>query len=271
MSLTLTLREAPSAPVDGRALTFDRLAYRGAPDVARLPLRHGHRAGRVGDLFAVAGRPEDEIRIEGDLAAVEGIGAGMTRGRLIVSGPAGAHTGAEMRGGEILVEGDTGAFTGAEMRGGLIVVRGSAGDGLGASYPGRRAGMRGGEILVHGDAGEQAGAGLRRGLVAVAGRTGALAGFRMLAGTLVALGALGAHPGADMRRGTIVAMSAPSLLPTFRFACTYRPPHLRMVLRRLAEIGAPVGAEHVDGRYARWSGDALDLGRGEILVLEGSR
>jgi formylmethanofuran dehydrogenase subunit C len=271
MSLTLTLRDAPTAPVDGRALTFDRLAFRGAPDVARLPLRHGNRKARVGDLFAVAGCPGDEVRIEGDLGAVEGIGAGMTRGRLVVSGTTGAHTGAEMRGGELLVEGDTGAFTGAEMRGGSIVVYGSAGDALGAGYPGRRAGMRGGEILVHGDAGAQAGAGLRRGLVAVVGRTGAQAGFRMLAGTLVALGDLGAHPGVDMRRGTIVAMSAPLMLPTFRFACTYRPPHLRMVLRRLAAIGAPVGAEHVDGRYARWSGDALDLDRGEILVLEGAR
>jgi hypothetical protein len=29
-----------------------------------------------------------------------------------------------------------------------------------------------------------------------------------------------------------------------------------------------VSAEHIDGRYARWCGDGLELRRGEILILE---
>ncbi|HEX7292702.1 MAG TPA: formylmethanofuran dehydrogenase subunit C [Conexibacter sp.] len=268
MTLTLTLREAPAAPVDARALSVDGLAGLGRAEVERVELWHGNRRAPVGELFAVAGSPSDELRLEGDLAAVHGIGVRMSAGRLVVAGNAGAHTGAQMRGGELFVEGDTGDWTGAEMSGGLVVVRGSGGSGLGAGYPGPRAGMRGGEIIVHGDAGAGPAAGLRRGLVAVVGRAGAHAGFRMLAGTFVALGAVGAHPGADMRRGTIVAMSAPRFLPTFSFACTYRPPHLALVLRRLAELGAPIRAAHLEGRYRRYSGDMLDLGRGEILVLE---
>jgi formylmethanofuran dehydrogenase subunit C len=270
VTLTLTLREPPAAPVLAEALGADRLAGLGAGEVERLELRHGNRPAAVGDLFAVEGTADGEVRIAGDLSAVHGIGSAMGDGRLVVEGNAGAHTGARMRGGEVVVEGDAGDWAGAAMTGGVLVVRGAAGRGLGAAYPGGRAGMRGGEIVVHGDAGPEAAAGLRRGLIAVAGRTGAHAGMRMLAGTFAALGALGDHPGAEMRRGTIVAMSAPRLLPTFAPDCVYRPPFLALVLRRLAELGAPIRDEHLGGRYRRYSGDALDLGRGEILVLEGA-
>jgi formylmethanofuran dehydrogenase subunit C len=100
---------------------------------------------------------------------------------------------------------------------------------------------------------------------------GDAAGLRMLAGTLVALGGLGAPPGAAMRRGTIVAMSQVRLLPTFAFACSYRPPFLRLYLRHLRARGLPLTDEQIEGRYARWCGDGLELRRGEILILEPSR
>jgi formylmethanofuran dehydrogenase subunit C len=97
---------------------------------------------------------------------------------------------------------------------------------------------------------------------------GDAAGLRMLAGTIVALGGFGARPGAAMRRGTIVAMSHVTLLPTFGFACSYRPPFLRLYLRHLRALGLPLTDEQIDGRYARWCGDGLELRRGEILMLE---
>jgi formylmethanofuran dehydrogenase subunit C len=71
-----------------------------------------------------------------------------------------------------------------------------------------------------------------------------------------------------MRRGTIVAMSRVTLLPTFAFACSYRPPFLRLYLRHLRALGLPLTDEQIEGRYARWSGDGLELRRGEILILE---
>jgi formylmethanofuran dehydrogenase subunit C len=173
-----------------------------------------------------------------------------------------------MRGGELRVEGDAGDWAGAGMRGGTLVVRGSAGAQLGGVHPGERAGMRGGEIVVHGDAGAHAGAGLRRGLIAVAGRVGDAAGLRMLAGTVVALGGIGPRAGAGMRRGSIVTMAPATPLATFVLSCTYRPSFLRLYLRRLRALGLPVTDEQLDGRYARWSGDGLELRRGEILILE---
>jgi formylmethanofuran dehydrogenase subunit C len=268
MPLTLTLHEPPTVPLETEGLSPDRLAGRRRGEIEALTVWHGNRRARLAEFFAVSGDGEEELRVEGDLRRVKYIGAGMTDGRLTVAGDAGMHTGAEMRGGELVVEGDVGDFAGTGMRGGRLVVQGSAGHDLGGIHPGERAGMRGGEILVHGDTGDQAGAGLRRGLIAVAGRVGAAAGLRMLAGTIVALGGLGARPGAAMRRGTIVAMSPVTLLPTFAFACSYRPPFLRLYLRHLRALGLPLTDEQIDGGYARWSGDGLELRRGEILILE---
>jgi formylmethanofuran dehydrogenase subunit C len=270
VALTLTMREPPAVPLEAEGLSPDRLAGRRHGEIEALTVWHGNRPARLADFFAVSGDGEGELRVEGDLRRVKFLGAGMTDGRLTVAGDAGMHTGADMRGGELVVEGDVGDFACVGMRGGRLVVHGSAGHGLGGSYPGERAGMRGGEILVHGDAGDQVGSGLRRGLIAVAGRLGDAAGLRMLAGTIVALGGLGATPGAAMRRGTIVAMSQVTLLPTFAYACSYRPPFLRLYLRRLRELGLPLTDEQIDGRYARWSGDGLELRRGEILILEGA-
>jgi formylmethanofuran dehydrogenase subunit C len=271
VTLTLTLREALAAPVRAEAVCPDRLAGLSRADVERLEVFHGNRAAALADLFDVSGDGADDVRVEGDgLGRIGGLGVGMAGGRLTVAGDTAANAGAGMRGGELVVEGDAGDFAGAEMRGGRLVVRGSAGRRTGGAFAGTRAGMRGGEILVHGDAGEEAGAGLRRGVIAVAGRTGAATGLNALAGTIVSLGALGAHPGPGMRRASIVAMSPPGLLPTYARACTYRPPFLRLFLRRLRELGLPVTDEQIDGRYTRWSGDGLELGRGEILILEPS-
>ena len=267
MTLTLTLREEPAVPLEAEVLSPDHVASASRAEIEALPVWHGNERTRVGEFFEVSGSG-DEVRVEGDLSRVKLVGAGMTTGRLTIAGHVGMHAGAGMRGGELHVEGDAGDWAGAGMRGGRLVVRGSAGRQLGGVYAGERAGMRGGEIVVHGDAGGQAGAGLRRGLIAVAGRVGEAAGLRMLAGTIVALGGVGARVGAGMRRGSIVSMAPATPLATFVFSCVYRPPFLGLYLRRLRALGMAVSDEHLDGRYARWSGDGLELRRGEILILE---
>src|ERR687894_3006882 len=267
MTLTLTLHEQPVAPLEAEILCPDRLAGASREEIEALPVWHGNERTRGGEFFAVSGAGDD-VRLEGDLSRVKFVGAGMTAGRLTVAGDVGMHAGAGMRGGELHLEGDAGDWAGAGMRGGTLVVRGSAGRELGGVYPGERGGMRGGEIVVHGDAGAQAGAGMRRGLIAAAGRVGDAAGLRMLAGTIVALGGLGARPGAGMRRGTIVTMTPVTPLATFVFSCRYRPPFLRLYLRRLRALGLAVSDEQLAGRYDRWCGDGLELRRGEILILE---
>src|SRR5215216_285605 len=242
MTLTLTLREQPVVPLEAEVLCPDRLAGASREEIEALPVWHGNERTRVSEFFAVSGAGDD-VRLEGDLSRVKFVGAGMTAGRLTVAGDVGMHAGAGMRGGELHVEGDAGDWAGA--------------------------GMRGGKLVVHGDAGAQAGAGVRRGLIAVAGRVGDAAGLRMLAGTIVALGGLGRRAGAGIRRGSLVTMAPATPLATFVFSCIYRPPFLRLYLRRLRALGLAVSDDQIDGRYARWCGDSLELRRGEILILEG--
>lgn len=267
MTLTLTLREPPVVPLEAERLTPDRLAGASRAEIEALSVWHGNERTALGEFFAVSGGGDD-VRVEGDLRRVKRVGAGMTAGRLVVEGDVGPQAGAGMRGGELIVEGDAGGWAGAGMRGGTLVVRGSAGDHLGGVCSGDRAGMRGGEIVVGGDAGAQTGAGLRRGLIAVAGRVGEAAGLRMLAGTVVALGGIGPRAGAGMRRGSIVTMAPATPPATFVFSTVYRPPFLQLYLRRLRALGLPVSDVQLDGRYARWCGDGLELRRGEILILE---
>jgi formylmethanofuran dehydrogenase subunit C len=128
--------------------------------------------------------------------------------------------------------------------------------------------MTGGEILVSRDVGEEAGAGMRRGLLAVGGRTGSGAGVRMLAGTVIALGGIGPEAGLGNRRGSLASGRETEPLPGYAFATSFRPPALRLQLRRVRELGLTVDEPLLRGSWARWSGDRNDLGRGELLIFE---
>ena len=268
MPLTLTLHTPPPGRLDGSALAPDKLRGRGAREIAALTLRCGRGRLALGELFSVSGTGEDFLFIVGDLRRVDGIGRGMAGGRMMVNGPCGDHVGAGMSSGEIVVTGDAGSWAGAELHGGHLTIRGHAGDRLGGAYPGFRAGMTGGEIVVTGNAGHEAGAGLRRGLVAIGGRAGRGAGLRMLAGTVIALGGVGAEAGLGNKRGSIVSGAPTPLLPGYAFAVRYVPPALALQLRELRGLGLGVDDAMLGGRWARWSGDHTELGRGEILIFD---
>jgi formylmethanofuran dehydrogenase subunit C len=155
------------------------------------------------------------------------------------------------------------------MTGGRIIVKGNAGHMVGAAYRGSAVGLRGGEIIVHGNVKNEPGNAMRRGLIAVGGNCGDFAGVNMLAGTIVVLGQLGWRTGAGMKRGSIISMQSAELLPTFHYACTYRPTFLRLYLLHLRGLGLPIEDSHLNGCYRRWSGDDIELNRGEVLLFEG--
>jgi len=114
--------------------------------------------------------------------------------------------------------------------------------------------------------GRDAGALVRRGLIVVGGDAGPGAGRAMIAGTLVVFGALGPGAARWSKRGTLVAMCGVEVPPTFRYACTYRPPHVALVLTYLrTRYALAVEGCHITGEYRRYSGDLAELGRGEIL------
>jgi formylmethanofuran dehydrogenase subunit C len=139
---------------------------------------------------------------------------------------------------------------------------------LGAAYSGEPLGMRGGVIVVEGDAGPRAGERMRRGLIAVQGQVGAFAGARMIAGSIVAFGSLGPRVGAGMKRGTIVALGGlvDGLLPTFRFAASYRPPFIPIYLNHLESLGLKAAPGTAGATFHRYTGDITTLGKGEILI-----
>lgn len=268
MSLKLTLHSQPSVPLEAENISPDRLDGLAATEIAALPVQHGNQQEALGDFFKVEGTANGEIQLEGDLEKVKMIGYGMSHGSLVIHGDVGMHLGAVMSGGEILLEGNADDWAGAEMTGGLLNVKGDVGDALASNYRGSQVGMLGGEIFVHGNAGSEVGGAMRRGLIAVGGDSGDFTGVNMLAGSIIVLGNLGWRSGAGMVRGTIVSMHEARILPTFGYACTYQPSFLRLYLLRLREMGLPVEDAHLNGRYRRWSGDTVELNRGEILIFD---
>jgi formylmethanofuran dehydrogenase subunit C len=267
--LTLRYKGTTTIPIEAECIRPDVLAGKTPSEIALLPVQHGNAPEPLGAFFTVTGDAADEaITIEGDCRRVKWIGAGMTRGRITVNGPVGMHLGAEMAGGEIIVHGDAGDWVGAEMRGGRIHIHGNAGHLVGAAYRGSRFGMRGGVILIEGSAGNEIGGGMRRGLIVVGGDAGDFAGVSLIAGTIFLFGKPGLRLAAGMKRGTVALFGSadpPALLPTFRFACRYRPTFLLLYLRQLAAWGFPLRGDYCRGECARYCGDLVALGKGEVL------
>jgi formylmethanofuran dehydrogenase subunit C len=266
MTITLTLHTTPDVPLEADVISPDRLAGQSAAAIARLEVYHGNQPAQLGDFFTVGGDGDEDVHVEGDLRRVKLLGFGMSHGRLTVHGSVGMHVGAAMRGGALVVEGDAGDWAGAEMAGGSLRIHGRAGHMLGSGYRGSAAGMTGGEIVVDGDAGNEIGGAMRRGLIAIGGRAGDFAGVNMIAGTIVVIGELGQRPGAGLKRGTILSLHDAHLLPTYRYDCTYRPDFVRLYLRALSAAGLPIPPEAIGGRYRRYSGDLVALGKGEVLL-----
>lgn len=246
-AVTLSLIRPPDHTLVADSIAADRFAGLGETEIAGLPVAHGGRAAKLGDFFQVHGERAAVVRLQGDCTRVEAIGAGMA-------------------GGELMIEGDVGRDLGVAMSGGRIDVRGNAGDNTGGALPGAARGMTGGEIIVRGTVGDEAGARMRRGLVVVMRDAGRRMGVGMIAGTVVVFGSVGPGAGRFLKRGSIVACGQIERLGTFRYACTYEPPHVALLLRYLrARADLSVADHHVRGRYARYSGDLAELGKGEIL------
>lgn len=114
------------------------------------------------------------------------IGAGLERGKLILSGTPGNALGAYLNGASIEVCGNAQDAVGDTMNAGRIVVRGSIGDAAGYA-------MRGGELYVQGDAGYRAGIhmkayGDKLPVMVIGGKAGSFLGEYQAGGIIVVLG-----------------------------------------------------------------------------------
>ena len=266
--ITLTLKDAPTVPLEAECISPDVLAPLSLADVAALPVYLGRRHLRLDDCFTIEGEPSDDVEVRGDTAKVKWIGKGMTRGSIHVRGDAGMHLGSYMAGGRIDVDGNASDWVGGEMSGGTIHIRGNAGGQLGAAYRGGITGMDGGAILVEGSAGIELGMRMKRGLIAIRGTVRDFAGLQMKGGTIVLMSGAELRTGAWMLRGTIIALKPVKLLPTFAASGIYNPTFLNVYSKQLRSHGFDVPVEASAGSYRRFAGDASIPGKGEILVWQ---
>lgn len=265
--MKLSLHTLPEVPLEAEVISPDQLQGKSEQEAAELPIFHGNNQHKLSDFFNINGTVEDgKVEVDGDLSKVKLLGAGMTFGQLKINGSVGAHLGAQMSGGEIWVSGDAGDWVGREMSGGRITIKGNAGHMVGSAVRGAPVGILGGEILIFGDAKNEVGNSMRRGLIAIGGNSGDFTGVSMKAGTIVVLGKLGLRPGAGMVRGSIISAESAVLLPTFSYNTTYEPSVIRNIFIYLRKQGFAIEDRHINGNYQRWSGDSLELNKGEILL-----
>jgi formylmethanofuran dehydrogenase subunit C len=219
-----------------------------ASELAQRPV-YLEREGRValGELFELTGEPNGRIRFVGELDQVDRLGA-------------------ELSEGEVIIEGDLGQEAGIALAGGALDIHGNAGRRAGAAPLGFKRGMTGGELIVRGSAGPEAGAAMRRGLLVIARTAGERTALGMIAGTVLVIGSAGPDTGLWSKRGSVVALGPITPPPTYAYACTYQPVHLRLMLTRLRlRYGLSIHRRHLTGFYRRYSGDMAELGKGEIL------
>lgn len=266
MSLELTLHTRPEVPLEADVLSPDRLQGLDTADIERLEIYHGNVKTPLAEFFTVNGRYDGELHLNGDLARVKHVGSLMASGRLHVHGNIGAHLGVGMTGGEIRIDGHAADWVGPEMAGGCIRIDGNAGHMVGAAYRGSAVGMTGGEIFIKGSVGNETGNAQRGGLIAVGGDAGDFTGVNMLAGTIIVCGEPGIRTAAGMKRGSVVCLGKAEMLPTFSYDCCYHPTYIRLYLNYIRAMELPVDEACINGNYDRWSGDAVEMNRGEILI-----
>jgi formylmethanofuran dehydrogenase subunit C len=263
--LTLKLKAAPDQRIDLAGVTPAKLAAMSQGDIENIAIGTSRRAVKLGDLFSLSGTPGDTLVIEGGAGRLDGIGAELDAGAIIVEGEAGAYAGRRMRGGTLDIRGAAGPFLASGLRGGLVLAK-SAGDLVGAPRVGERFGMMGGTVVVAGDVGERAGDRMRRGAIIAKGRFGPSAGSRMMGGTLWTETGFGAMPGPLMRRGTLIGPSVERLLPTFADAGMHDLNVLRLISRYFSELLGAQAPAPLPHKVRRISGDLATIGKGEILL-----
>jgi|GEM_PF-3340099 len=277
MSWTIRTRpdSIPANRVEARWLVARLQAVESAGKAEEIRLHVGRHEVPLKALASVErlDDADDTIRIEGDFARWDGLGFGLTGGRLIVEGDTGARTAAELKGGTVEIRGKCGSWAGAAMAGGRLMIHGDTGDWLGANWPGESRGMTGGEIYVVGRAGDHVGVRMRRGLLAVARQSGEGIGRAMIAGSIFMGGGCSGLVGLGMKRGTIVlggdSRGSSSISATgFPRADAFRPLTLEIQLRHAAAAGwKPAERMARCEVAARYLGDRSNQGLGEILVL----
>jgi formylmethanofuran dehydrogenase subunit C len=270
-AVTLTVRATLDHSIDVECIAPDRFATLSSREIEALPVWAGREQRTLADYFTIRGERASAVRIVGVVRHASGIGSAMSGGSVLIDGDGGSHVGVGMAGGRIDVRGRVGDDAALGMTGGAVRVRGDAGDRVAAGVPGASRGTSGGEVVIEGSVGKDAGARMRRGLLFVGGDAGDCAARAIIAGTVIVLGRVGREPATDNKRGTLVVGAQVDVPSTYRFACRYESPHVRLALMHLLrQYHVTIDQRFVVGKYDRYCGDAGTVGKGEILAWTGT-
>ena len=171
---SISRRSSPSGSTDSSPRRSKR--SRSAPRAYRSP---------SATCFKVKGKDASELRFAGTDGRCDKIGAGMTKGAIVVDGDAGAYLGAGMKQRQDRGQRQCRRF-GRRQHGRRQHRHRGRCRRAGRRHPvGETLGMRGGVLTIGGNAGSLVGERMRRGLVIVGGDAGDYAGGRMVAGTIL--------------------------------------------------------------------------------------
>jgi formylmethanofuran dehydrogenase subunit C len=251
MRVELEFHPGIQGRVDASPLQPEVLLAINGKELDHLPLWIGNLSYALAEICKIQrdlGRM-DEIVFSGDTQRLTKVGYSMNRGKL-------------------MVDGDVGDEVGVGMSAGVIYIQGNAAHFCGANEHSNSIGMQGGIIFVNGNVGDQVGTGMRRGMIIVSKNTGEYAGARMVAGTILCGGSLGDRPGLGMKRGSIVASKVKRLLPGFYLTGKADKEWLRICFTEVRRTGLSFPSKWLKSAPTRFTGDHLEMGKGEILIYD---
>lgn len=269
--LRLEFIQLPHLPIDLRAVVFDSGSIIKVNSLERQSIRYGNSTIPLGDICRVSRKTSttDLVEIHGSTTWIHHLGEASCS-EIIVHGPVGRWTGAGMKGGRITILGDAGEGLGAGMSGGEILVEGNVSSSCGSRMPGNDQRMSGGMIVINGNAGSYLGQGMRRGVIVVKGRSGDFTGVDMLAGTIFVAGNTGKCTGLNMRRGSIVTARTMGISAGFLYAGKIDAGWLGILFKQLTQYDSIRKNWETARIFDRWTGDHLEMGKGELILYEPS-
>ncbi len=153
------------------------------------------------------------------------------------------------------------------MTGGRIHITGNGGHCIASAYRGASKGVTGGEIIIEGNVKNELGHAMAGSTMVVGGKCGDFTGVNMISGTILTFGEMGIRTGAGMKRGSIICMNNIEVLPTFSYDCMYTPIYLKLLFKYIkGNTKIKIDEKFFSGSFHRWSGDAIEMNRGELLV-----
>jgi len=266
--MKLKLHTQPDVPFEAESITPGVVNKLKAKEIERLKLFHGNREVNLADFFSVIDNKSEILEVEGDMHRVKYLGTNMSSGEMQINGDVGPHLGSAVTGGFIKVNGNTGDWIVPAMTGGRVHITGNSGHCIASAYRGASIGVAGGEVIIEGNVKNELGHAMSNATIIVGGKCGDFTGVNMNSGTILAFGEMGTRTGAGMKRGTIICMDQPEVLPTFSYDCKYSPVYLKLLFKYLKDNTAiKIDDKYIDGAFHRWSGDAVEMNRGELLVF----